>query len=599
MPTNISLENALSSYALFNATDTKSFIIDQLSSGDNPTIKDSGYLGSNMNHIIDALGVILQQILFNYNVNASEASFNSAALFESMVKIVSILNYKPYGKQTSMLPVRFAINLPETTDFDQKTQFTIPRFTTIHHNSSYVLKNEIVTPISKNNREIWIDSIMFQGDLQESPIYTAYGDEFEVFVLDDPYINKTEKFISDNFFVVYVDENADGNWEEYTEINSIFEANQNQKVYEKKFTEGFDYEFKFGNGINGRKLPQGARVVIFYILSSGENSQISTNIISVQEPNIYSSALYTEIYQSLHETNDNDITNLSYITVSNTGPSTDISYQESVNSIRKNAPRVFSSQNRLFSLADYKTFIDKNFTQYIKDTYFMTNDEYVSSFLKYYYDLGYDAPQEDNRVNIAQVEFMTANNFNNIYCVLLPAVNTIISGKTPNYLNTSVKHEITSSTKPYQGISHNLVIIDPIYKACTFGTFNLDDTDFNEEQLKNKLVLVRNNLTKYSVSFIKEYCVSTIKEFFNNIKLGGKLNTSELAELISAIPGVKDFYIKDIYGGKETRMTFYVWNPLYSNNDNIITQQNVINEPFSYVYFHDIDNIDNLIEVEN
>lgn len=598
MASNISLENALSSYALFNATDTKRFIIDQLSSGDSPTIKDSGYLGSNMNHIIDALGVILQQILFNYNVNASEASFNSAALFESMVKIVSILNYKPYGKQTSMLPVRFSINLPESTDFNQKTQFTIPRFTTIHHNSSYVLKNEIVTPISQNSREIWIDSIMFQGDVQESPIYTAYGDEFEVFTLNDPYINKTEKFISDNFFVVYVDENADGNWEEYTEINSIFEANGDQKVYEKKFTEGFDYEFKFGNGINGFRLPGGARVVIFYILSSGEDTKISSDIISIQEPNIYSSALYTEIYQSVHEANENDITNLSYITVSNTGPSTDISYQESVNSIRKNAPRVFSSQNRLFSLADYKTFVDKNFAQYIKDTYFMTNDEYVSSFLKYYYDLGYDAPQEDNRVNIAQVEFMTANNFNNVYCVLLPSVNTIISGKIPNYLNTSIKHEITSSAKPYQGISHNIVIIDPIYKACTFGSLNLDDTDFNEEQLQNKLVLQRNVLTKYSVSFIKDSCATLIRNIFNNIKLGDKLNTSEIAESISAIPGVRDFYIKDIYGNTETRMTFYVWNPLYSNNDNIITQQNVINEKFAFVYFYDLDNIENLIEVE-
>lgn len=599
MPSNISVENALSSYALFNATDTKSFIIDQLNSGENPTIKDAGYLGSNMNHIIDALGVILQQILFNYNVNASEASFNSAALFESMAKIVSILNYKPYGKQTSMLPVRFVITIPEGTDFGQKTQFTIPRFTTIHHTTSYVLKNEIVTPISKNNREVWIDSIMFQGDLQESPIYTAYGDEFETFVLNDPYINKTEQFISDNFFVVYVDENADGNWVEYTEINSIFEATQDMRVFEKKFTDGFDYEFKFGNGINGAKVPAGARVVIYYILSNGETSQISANIITAQEPTIYSSALYTEIYQALHEINESDITNLSYITVSNTGPSTEISYQESVNSIRKNAPKIFSSQNRLFSLADYKTYIDKNFTQYIKDTYFMTNDEYVSSFLKYYYDLGYDAPQEDNRVNIAQVEFMTANNFNNIYCVLLPKVNTILSGIIPNYLNTSIKHEITASTKPYQGIAHNLVILDPIYKACTFGSFNLDDNDFNEEQLQNKLVLVRNNLTKYSVSFIKDYCVSTIKDFFNKITLGGKLNVSELSELISAIPGVKEFYIRDIYNTKESRLTFYVWNPLYSNNDNVITQQNVINEPFTYVFFYDLDNVGDLIEVEN
>ena len=58
---------------------------------------------------------------------------------------------------------------------------------------------------------------------------------------------------------------------------------------------------------------------------------------------------------------------LDYIIAANTGKGTDVSYPETVDSIRANAPRIFSSQNRLFTLADYKQFIQKNFSSYVKD----------------------------------------------------------------------------------------------------------------------------------------------------------------------------------------------------------------------------------------
>ena len=84
---------------------------------------------------------------------------------------------------------------------------------------------------------------------------------------------------------------------------------------------------------------------------------------------------------------------LNYIIASNTGGSTDVSYPETVDSIRSNAPRIFSSQNRLFTLADYQQFIKKNFSSYVKDLYLCNNDTYTKDYLKYYYDIGLDSPQ--------------------------------------------------------------------------------------------------------------------------------------------------------------------------------------------------------------
>ena len=168
MASNISANSALSSYAMLNATDIKSFIINQLSNSSNPVFSGVSYLGSNMNAFIDVLAVMTQQILFHLSVNTSEASFATANLYESMSKLVSILNYKTIGKQTSMLPVRFSIDVAKfKQNHPSANQITIPRFTNVAYNGTYYLKNEIIIPISDvTSSSLNVDSILFEGQLK-------------------------------------------------------------------------------------------------------------------------------------------------------------------------------------------------------------------------------------------------------------------------------------------------------------------------------------------------------------------------------------------------------------------------------------------------
>ena len=238
-----------------------------------------------------------------------------------------------------------------------------------------------------------VDSILFEGDLKESSLYTANGDEFESFILNDNYINAGSRFVSDNFFVVYVDETGKGDWREYNETTSLFLHNSLDCVYERRFTEDMNYEFKFGNGVNGKKLETGAKVAIFYLLSNGENAILGDDVIKNTVPFEYDSSFWATVQRSNYNTLDLNSYGLNYIIAGNTGGGTDISYPESVDSIRANAPRIFSSQNRLFTLADYKQFIQKNFSSYVKDLYLCNNDIYTSDYLKYYYDIGLDSPQ--------------------------------------------------------------------------------------------------------------------------------------------------------------------------------------------------------------
>jgi hypothetical protein len=594
MATNISAANALNNYALFNATDIKQFLINQLKANPDNPFKDIDYLGSNINAFIDIIATMLQQILFHYSVNSAETSFSTALLYENMSRIVSLLNYKSTGKQTSMLPVRFTVKRTTDTNSDNEQHLSLPKFLTAFYNYNYALLNEEQVTIPAGYNEITHETVLYQGKIAESQIYKANGDDFELIILPDPYINENGgSFISDNFFSVYVKDDDDSKWVEYTESASLFLENKNAEKYERRFTEDYGYEFKFGNGSYGKKLKAGAQIIIYHLISNGEIAVVGNNVISeAQSISKYSSQTYSEI---ITEVGNSPI--ISDLKLQNTGPSTAIAYPESVTSIRKNAPRVFASQGRLLSLDDYSAYLNKNFSSYYKDTYFCKNDEYISEYLKYYYDLGMSSPQLDSRLNIAQVEFMSAVNFNNIYCFLVPSINTIINGTIPNYLSTSLKHQIVSKAKPQMSATHNLVIMDPLYKAISFGSGSLNNENFNKEQFENRLVLVRSNNTKFSHIYIKNYCSEIIKSYFGTLKLGSSINTTDLQYLISIIPGVKKFYIKDKNGYTSDKMTLYIWNPLYCNEDNALITQFYQCKPFEYPYFYDIDNISSKIEV--
>jgi hypothetical protein len=125
---------------------------------------------------------------------------------------------------------------------------------------------------------VYVESLLFEGELNDSVIYEALGDEFETFILVDDFIKSSSRFITDNFFIVEVF-TSDGEWVEYQETLSLFSHDKNALVYERRFTEDLNYEFKFGNGINGKKLEKGDRIRIKYIISSGESAVLGDDVI--------------------------------------------------------------------------------------------------------------------------------------------------------------------------------------------------------------------------------------------------------------------------------------------------------------------------------
>lgn len=197
------------------------------------------------------------------------------------------------------------------------------------------------------------------------------------------------------------------------------------------------------------------------------------------------------------------------------------------------------------------------------------------------------------------MNFATACDFANVYAVILPKVNTIVSWKVPNYLNTGLKQEIVQNAEGLKGITHNLVPLDPIYMAFTWGSPYLDETDWNPNQLQNRLVVTRPKNSRLSHTYIKQRVVEALVEYFDSLTLGDRVDLNAVARAITAVNGVKSFRIRDLNGNDIPRVVLYRWNPLYNQEDNEIMEQTAPVSPFTYCYFYDRDNIAETILIED
>ena len=164
-------------FALFEGSSIKQFIIEQLNKGG--IFIDQQYLGSNLNAFIDIIAVMLQQLQFHFNTSATENTFATASLYENMNKLVSLFNYKPNGKQTSILPISILASLSSNNKIGT---FLIPRYSFINYNKSFILSNDLVFS-SLLNEETEINDILYQGSLTESDIFLTSGEEFQVITI--------------------------------------------------------------------------------------------------------------------------------------------------------------------------------------------------------------------------------------------------------------------------------------------------------------------------------------------------------------------------------------------------------------------------------
>jgi len=593
-------------YAAFDALSIKQLMINRIkASGIFP---DIDYEGSNINGLIDPIAYSYHVLLFYLNQTASDSTFTQAELFENMNKIVSLIGYKTTGNNTA------ALNVDVTADktLPGGNSYTIRRFSNVSiKNVPYSFNTDITFQKSLYNTEELIESIgsnnlLYQGIFKEYPLYTAIGENFEQFTLniEYPLDVSSSKMVDHNNLYVFVKDINTQKWSEWKEISSLYLAESIGTVFEKRLNEYNHYEIKFGNNINGKRLNAGDLVSIFYLESDGDKGLVSSMDSKQGKLILYSSGLFNDIFDNIKDVNSNYL-NANQITLlkfNNTYSSVPPTYTETVNQIRNNAPLIFSTQNRTVTTRDYESFTNKNFSNIIQSVKAVSNKDYTSEYLAYYYNLGLERPNLDDKLLFNQVSFNDACDFNNVYLFCVPRLGAIQDEITPIELFFNQKQSVVDKLNEYKMVNQNIVICDPIYLAFDFGLPLLGETVTPSIKDSTILRITRKPNEIISKDQIKGSVFLLIKEFFaqTNNELGQSLDFSDLSYSILSINGIKSIETIRKVGETEyktPKLSFIYWNPFYTNADVNATAQNMNLKFFQFPFFYQISNLINKIEV--
>ena len=303
----------LDAYATFDATSMKRLLTDRLTQ--KGVYTDQIFEGSNMSAILDVISYSYHVLMYYLNRTANESMFSQAEIYENMNRIVKLLDYKPIGYKTSVLP----IELKATKDLS-KGVYTIPRYSYITAGGipfSFVddVTFSKTTVLEERIAEISDTTMLFQGKFVEYPDQIATGEPFETFALG---IN-TNISIDHTSMHVYVKSVRDGKFRQYQEVSSLYFTDPDDTVYEKRYNENGLYEFTFGNDVNGSKLNPGDVIKIIYLQSDKQAGEVGANTLNNQPLTLFTSVTFTDVQKDVKPDNIEYISfnNAKYLQFSN------------------------------------------------------------------------------------------------------------------------------------------------------------------------------------------------------------------------------------------------------------------------------------------
>lgn len=599
MATNTDFTLNKDAYTSFDALTLKQLIKQRLN--EEGVFTDQIFEGSNISAIIDIIAYSYHTLLFYLNQTGSESLFSEASLYENMNRIVKLIDYKPTGFLTSVLSFNATANSNITPNL-----YTIKRYSYIIANGIYYsftkdatfnkvsLGDQTLTDFSDNNT-------LFQGQYFEYPTQLGIGEDFETttLVVKDN-VTKEPTFIDSNAIDVYVKDVDTGEYLFFEETNNIFLNNPVDNVYEKRLNENGFFEFKFGNGVFGRRIKENDSILIYYLQSDGESGLLSPNQLNGNQINYFTTPQFELISNDIYDENDTfiPVTNLQDLEITNSVSSTTSKEKETTEEIRENSIKLFRSQDRLVTISDYESYVNKNFSSIIDSIKVVNNITYINEYIKYFYDLGLDRPNDDSRFLFNQVKFSTSSQFNNLYFFLVPEINLVSDDNKINFLSTSQKNLIFQSMENNKMTNIELVAQDPIYNAFGIG-LNLKDEILNKDILEESFLIIKRKVSeRVSVENIKERVNNIFINYFEQRKLGDVISLNELSNSILSLNGVDGISTRRIKDGVVTEVpgiTLLSFNVIYDEIDIDAISSDLSLPFFKYPFLYNNSIKDNLI----
>ena len=425
---------------------------------------DYNFDASGLSNILDVLAynTHLNGLIANFALN--EAFLNSAQLRSSVVSHAETLGYYPHSKTSALA----TITVNAATSDTVTAQATLPAYSTFTGtigSETYTfqtLEDYTATNDGAGNFSFLTSAggtalTIKEGTVKTKTFLVGELDEETVYVIPDTELDKTTLKVD-----VY-DTSTSSTFTTYSNVEEVVRIESTSTIYIVRETPNGYYELIFGEGnVLGQSPSAGNKIVVTYLANNGEDA----NGISSFSPDAELTIGGTDYA-------------LTVATVTNSAAGDN---KESIASIKRNAPLVFASQQRLVTADDYTAIIGQRFNELIDDVIAWGG--------------------EDNVPPIYGRTYVSINFYDNI----------------PEAVKTATKNTIAST------ISENLAVmsIDTVFTDPAYTYLELRVSfDFDPELTNTTLDTTQNDIK----TAIASYFSTNLGKFNRTFRQSGLITT--------------------------------------------------------------------------
>jgi len=396
---------------------------------------DYDFEGSGMNVLLDVLAYNTHYLGYNANMLANEMYLDSADQRSSVVSLAKQVGYTPKSAVSSTATIDVLVNNGSGASI---TMSRGTKFTTTVDGTNYSFVNNAdvsITPVDGVYKFSSLD--IFEGTYLNYKYTANTSDTDQRFIIPNDNVDTT------TLTVKVQNSSSDSTTNTYRLASGITALDSTSTVYFLQEVENGRFEVYFGDGVLGKAIADGNIVILDYITCN------------LDEPN-----------GATTFTLSGTVGGFANVTITTIGNAANGSAAETIKSIKYNAPRDYTSQDRAVTAEDYKVLV--------KSLY--ANAQSVQVYG------GEDAATPD---------------YGKVYIS--------IKAKSGSNLTEVTKTSLVQSLKSFAVASVTPVIIDPETTFITLTTTFKYDSSLTTKDVSTLQTNVLNAITSYNTSTLEDF----------------------------------------------------------------------------------------------
>ena len=443
---------------------------------------DYDFEGAGMNILLDTLAYNTHYLAYNANMLANEMYLDSADQRSSVVSLAKQVGYTPKSAISSKARIDVVVNNASgaSLTMSRGTQFT----TTVDGtNYSFVNNADVsISPVDGVYKFSNLD--IYEGTYLNYKYTANTSDTDQRFIIPNDNVDTT------TLTVKVQASSSDSTTNTYTLASGITNLDSTSQVYFLQEVEDGRFEVYFGDGVLGQAIADGNIVILDYITCNRAEPNGATTF-----------------------TLSGSIGNFSNVTITTLNNAVNGSGPESIKSIKYNAPRDYTAQDRAVTAEDYKVLVKSLYANAQSVQVYGGEDAATPDYGKVYVSI--KAKSGSNLTELTKenlVKSLKSFAVASVTPVIIDPETTFIT------LETTFKYDSSATTKDISTLQTNVINAISTYNTNTLENFTgmfrysevlktIDDADtsilsnITKVKMYKYITPTLNSALKYTLSF--------------------------------------------------------------------------------------------------